>query len=87
METKQSDPRLFICVMPGGIVYCDRTREVAGDYKRLAFLPYQTLELELKPRCDASLKAEIIEHAASIQARKGESFRVSACGHTVKLGK
>jgi hypothetical protein len=35
MNSKQ---RLFIGGYPHGIIYADRPREVAGDYKRLGFL-------------------------------------------------
>ena len=67
-------------------MYADRTVEEAGDYKRLAFLPYSSLELELKPDCPPDLAEQIRVHAATIQARRGQEFQVSACNQTVMLG-
>lgn len=81
-----TNERLFIGIYPGGIVYSDRKREEHGDYKRLAFLPYHSLALDVKVDCPADLRAEIIQHAAGVQARKGERFSISACGHTILLG-
>lgn len=78
--------RLFVGIYPSGIVYADRAKEVAGDYKRLGFLSYATLELELEPRCPKSLKKRIEEHAATIQAKQGELFQISTSGQTVTLG-
>src|SRR4051812_49130421 len=40
---KQNAERLFIGLLPCGVVYADRLQEVERDYKRLAFLPYDTL--------------------------------------------
>ena len=78
--------RIFRGVYPAGIVYADRTRERHGDYPRLAFLPFQSLELEIEPDCPDALRAEIIADAAILQARRGEEFVTSACGQTVRLG-
>jgi hypothetical protein len=41
-------PRLFIGVFPCGISYADRHHEEYGDYKALAFLPYESLTLEFR---------------------------------------
>jgi hypothetical protein len=80
-----TDTQLFIGVFPAGISYADRTKEEDGDYKKIAFLPYRSLELEIHaPRSE--LLPQIKEHAATIQARRGELFEVSTCGQTVKLG-
>ena len=81
-----NNERLFICIYPGGIVYADRTVEEAGDYKRLAFLPYSSLELEIKADCPTELAEQIRTDAADIQARRGQQFQVSACNQTVMLG-
>ena len=78
--------RLFCGVYPGGIVYADRGREVSGDYARLGFLSFRSLVLEVAPDCPADLRARIIEAAAPIIARRGESFPISACGQCVRLG-
>ena len=78
-------PALFTCVMPGGIAYSDRRRTVNGDYKRIAFLAFQTLELRVAaPRSD--LLDEIRADAATYQKRRGELTEVSACGQTTILG-
>ena len=78
--------RLFIGVFPGGLSYADRWTEQHGDYKRLAFLPYSTLALQVEPDCPPDLRQEIESHAATIIARRGQPFQVSACGQTVTLG-
>jgi len=78
--------RIFAGIYPCGIVYADRKVERHGDYKRLAFLSYATLELEIEPDCPAKLATEITADAAKIQARRGELFSTSATGATVLLG-
>lgn len=81
---KMNKERLFVGVFPAGIVYADRCHEVNNDYKRLAFLPYSTLELQLEADCPPCLIHQIQEDAASYKA--GEQFSVSASGQTVMLG-
>jgi hypothetical protein len=77
--------RLFVGVYPAGFVYADRAREEHGDYKKVAFLPYSTLELEVRdPK--SPLLALVRAHAAKIQARRGEQYVVSGAGQTVLLG-
>lgn len=77
--------KLFKAVFPTGISYADSTREEHGDYKRVGFLPFSTLEFEvIAPR--SPLLAEARADAAKIQARRGEPFQVSAAGDTVILG-
>lgn len=84
-RVKPKRDRLFIGLFPAGIVYCDTSREEAGDYKRIAFMSYAKLDLEIDdPKSD--LLGLIREAAAKIQARRGESFVVSGCGQTVLLG-
>ena len=78
--------RLFVGVFPGGLVYADRWAEQHGDYKRLAFLPYATLALQVEPDCPPDLRTEIETAAATIIAQRGQPFQVSACGQTVILG-
>lgn len=81
--------RLFIGVFPTGISYADRKVEEHGDYKKLAFLPYRTLELEwyVKPASvSLDVWATIVNHAAALVARRGEDFQVSTAGQTVRLG-
>lgn len=79
--------RVFAGVFPTGISYADRTVEVGGDYKRLAFLPFDTLSLEWRAkRIPKDVQDYIIKDAAKIQARRGEDYRVSSAGQTVLLG-
>lgn len=79
--------RLFIGVYPAGIVYADRATTVDGDYARIAFLPYSTLQLEWsKGQFPPELCRQIVEHAATIAARRGQPFEVSSSGQTVVLG-
>ena len=81
-----ADERLFVGVMPTGIVYADRSREVDGDYARCAFLPFDTLALDVSPKCPEELRGPIRADAATIIARRGEKFAISASGQTVVLG-
>jgi hypothetical protein len=76
---------LFIGVYPTGIVYADKRVEDHGNYKKVAFLSYRTLELEISVP-DSDLLDAIVEDAKTIQARKGEHFQVSTSGQTVILG-
>jgi hypothetical protein len=83
----QVEPCLFIAVMPGGITYCDSSREVNGDYKHVAFLPYDSLELAIKaPR--SKLLPEIKKHASEMKAKEGQMFQIALHGNNmVRLGK
>ena len=81
-----AEERLFVGVMPTGIVYADRSREVDGDYTRCAFLPYTTLALEVAPKCPKDMLRLIEAHAATIIAKRGEKFPISASNQTVVLG-
>jgi hypothetical protein len=76
---------LFIGTFPAGISYADRAVEEHGDYKAVAFLSYETLELEVRAK-RSPLLALVREHAKTIQARRGEQYQVSASGQTVLLG-
>jgi hypothetical protein len=76
--------RIFIGKYPAGLVYSDRKRERAGDYAKLAFLPYSTLKLEVEKDCPTDLRAQIEQHAA--QYKPGQVLQVSTAGQTVTLG-
>jgi hypothetical protein len=76
---------LFIGVFPGGIVYCDRTQEEHGDYRKVAFLGYRSLELQVY-QPESALLPRIRKDAAEMQAQRGRQFAISACGQTVTLG-
>lgn len=79
--------RLFEGVYPTGIVYADRSQEVDGDYKRIAFLPYSTLKIEWEPDAPAELRDEVEWAARVVIAQRGKDFPISASGQTVRLGK
>lgn len=90
--------RLFIGNYPGGMVYADRSREKHGDYARVAFLPWNSLVLQVEPGADPSLVALAEQSAAAYQSRRGQLHALSAtalrdadgnligCGQTVRLG-
>lgn len=78
--------RLFTGVFPSGIGYADMAREVAGDFKKLAFLYFSTLTLEFEKNCPAEFRALICAHAAELQAKKGQPYPVSQSGQYVTLG-
>lgn len=78
--------RLFAGVYTTGISYADREREVGGDYKRVAFLSFGTLELDIYDS-KSPLLAEIRKDAATIHARRGEQYQISTSGQTVTLGR
>lgn len=78
---------LFSGVYPTGILYADKRLERDGDYLRIAFLPFSTLELEWAPGEPAADLRKIVEaDAARIIARRGQEYPVSASGQTVTLG-
>jgi hypothetical protein len=78
--------RIFVGVFPGGISYADREREEYGDYKRLAFLPFESLALEWSAGCSPDVKEWIAESAKYYQSRRGQQFQISQSGQTVLLG-
>ena len=78
--------RIFIGVFPAGISYADTQREVRGDYARLAFLPYDTLKLQVEDSCPGDLEQEIRTHARTVQCQVGQHYRTSETGSEVLLG-
>lgn len=84
---RTTNDRLFIGVYPGGVVYADRKKTVQGDYARVGFLPYDSLEFKAERGADAKLVAEARAHAEKIAARRGEPFSISSSGQTVILGR
>lgn len=84
-STTLQDP-LFIGVYPSGIFYADKSREVHSDYPRVAFLDFGKLVLNFEPNCPVALRKSVTEHAAGIQARAGQRYRISGAGQTVLLG-
>lgn len=79
-------PRLFIGVYPGGMVYADRHKERDGDYARVAFLPWDTLEVEVDKRADPELVRQALAHATLLARKSGQAFAIDASGHHVLLG-
>jgi hypothetical protein len=81
------EPRIFCGVFPAGFLWADRKPpHPDGDYRRLAFLPFDTLTLAVEPDCPADLRAVIEPDAARLQARHGEQYQVTTAGQTVTLG-
>lgn len=85
-DASSTSQRLFIGIFPGGVSYCDKACERHGDYVRVAFLPYTTLELILEDDCPIELMPLILADAKAFQARRGEFFRTSSCDQGVILG-
>jgi hypothetical protein len=77
--------RLFTGVFPAGISYCDRAEQEDGDYRKIAFLDYETLELTVYDHASDLLPLIRLD-ANAIQNRRGQRYRVSASGQTVLLG-
>lgn len=88
MDKKFRTPRekLFCGVFPTGFVWADRSNTVHGDYKRLAYMNFESLKLDLEKDCPADLQELIVKDAAEIQARRGELYKTDECGHAVLLG-
>lgn len=74
---------LFAAIYPTGIVYADRTKEYHGDYKKIAFLPFDTLKLDIYDK-DSILLPEIIEDVKSYHI--GEELQISTAGQKIILG-
>ena len=79
------DP-IFLCIMPTGWWWTDRTREEHGDFAKLAFLSFSTLELEIFKGCPNDLRDRIETKAAEFQAMEGQDYQVSTAGQTIRLG-
>ena len=75
------DDRWYCGKFPCGLVYADRAIEVHGDYKRVAFLPYSSLVLEIADP-NSPLIERVKSDAAALQARRGQVFAISTCGQT-----
>jgi hypothetical protein len=74
VEGRHYPSRLFGGHFPCGIVYADRWTEEGGDYKRIAFLPYDTLKLEISDK-DSPLLAQIRQDAAQYQV--GQNLQIA----------
>lgn len=76
--------RLFIGCFPTGLVYCDKSIEEHGDYKKIAYLNYNTLELEIYSPKSPLLPA-IKRDAIAMQHMRGKPFPIAG-NMTVILG-
>ena len=85
-EDKILPNQVFVGIFPGGISYADTSKEEGGDYKRLAFLSYRTLELEIRESCPSDLAEAIRSHAAVYQENPGAALEVSGCHQLVRIG-
>lgn len=79
------DP-VFLCVMPTGWWWSDRTKEEDGDYVQLAFLSFSRLELNIFSSCPEEWRKRIERKAAEFQALEGQDYRISSSGQTIRLG-
>lgn len=73
-EKEEISKRLFIGIFPGGITYADRETEENGDYKKVAFLPYDSLELKFY-NCPENLIDIIKGDAAQYHAGQNLQYR------------
>lgn len=78
--------RLFIAIWSTGIGYYDKARIADGQYQRIAFLDYHTLEIEWHSALPSDLAAEITADAATIQAKRGQPFQFGGPGQAIILG-
>jgi len=76
---------LFIGCYPEGLVYADKRSIKGGDYRKIAFLSYRTLELSLyNPPADM---LPLIEASAErMRKKRGKQYQISTCGQYVILG-
>jgi hypothetical protein len=79
------EDRLFAGVMPAGITYCDRKIEVDGDYKKIAFLAFYDLKLQIFDK-ESRLLPLILPDAKRLQRKVGEEYQISLTGQTIILG-
>jgi hypothetical protein len=74
---------IFAGIFPTGVIYADKSKEEHGDYKKIAFLPFDTLKLEIFSK-RSKLLNEIIEDSKSYIA--GEELQISTSGQKIILG-
>lgn len=78
--------RIFCGVFPTGLVWADRCVEVQGDYKRLAYLCFATLEHIIEPSCPRELLPSILKDIEAVKAKRGMQYQTSTSGQSVTLG-
>lgn len=79
------EDRLFVGHFPVGLVFCDRSVEQNGDYKRLAILYERTLVLVFERDCPADWKAFVAGYAATYQTDIGRQT-ANGCGQVTTWG-
>ena len=81
------EERLFKGNYPCAIVYADRAVERNGDYRLLAMLPYDTLQMIYEKDCPDMWRPLLEAEAIAMQARVGEKYVMSSCGQYIILGR
>lgn len=71
------EARLFQGVYSTGIVYADREVERDNDYRPLAFLPYDTLQMDYEKDCPDMWRPLLEQKAAEMLARAGQRFALA----------
>lgn len=84
--TLTPEERLFCGVFITGIGWADRSRERHGDYAKLAFMSFATLEVHIESDCPKELSVPIEAAVKEFQARRGQEFQTSGSGQTITLG-
>lgn len=77
---------IFAGIYSTGLVYADKSYEVDGDFARLGFLSFATLELDINERATPEQQKQIRYHAARLRTRRGEQYQISQSGQTITLG-
>jgi len=80
-----NNERIFCGCLTTGFIWADRWHERHGDYVRLAYMNYRTLELEIEKGCPAILVPDIKADAEALQAMKGQRYPLTATNE-VTLG-
>lgn len=69
--------RIFCGCYPTGFVFADRKVEKNGDYKRLAYINYGTLKLEMEDDVPNHLANDIRAIHEDMLARVGEPYQIA----------
>lgn len=80
------DGWLFIGVYTTGWSYSDKTDTSSGDFKRLAYQYYDTLELKIYDNSDDKKVALIKLLADKNVKMAGEYYQITSSGQKIKLG-
>lgn len=87
MKQKTSpEQALFVGVFPTGWGFADRRKERGGDWKRVAFLSFRTLKLELERDCPKDLLPLVTKFANEMEGRRGTLYRPATHGNPIVLG-